>query len=116
MHSETVSMLRRLMVQQENWHILTSSFTKLYECNKILLRQTVYKEIAQSTFYLLKVNYRNTRTRREISSKLTIKTPGVSIVNVQHISHLVLVLLLLTLNMKLQVGRTFPEKTSSPFT
>ena len=25
-HSKTVSMFRRLMVKQENWHILTSSF------------------------------------------------------------------------------------------
>ena len=57
--------------------------------------------------YLLKVNNRNTRTRCEICSKLTIKTPerrhqrrsGVFIVNFEHISHLVLVFLLLTLNM-----------------
>ena len=39
--------------------------------------------------YLLKVNNRNTKTRCEICSKLTIKT---------HISHLVLVFLLLTLS------------------
>ena len=57
--------------------------------------------------YLLKVNNRSTRTRCEICSKLTIKTPergqwrlsGVFNVNFEHISHLVLVLLLLTLNM-----------------
>ena len=57
--------------------------------------------------YLLKVNNRNTRTRCEICSKLTLKTPepchwrrsGVFIVNFEHISHLVLVFLLLTLNM-----------------
>ena len=55
--------------------------------------------------YLLKVNNRNTRTRRKICSKLTIKTPercrrrsGVFIVNIEHISHLALVFLLLTLN------------------
>ena len=56
--------------------------------------------------YLLKVNNRNTRTRCEICSKLTINTPerrhcrrsGVFIVNFEHISHLVLVFLLLTLN------------------
>ena len=56
--------------------------------------------------YLLKVNIRNTRTRCEICSKLTIKMPerrhwrhyGVFI-NFEHISHLVLVFLLLTLNM-----------------
>ena len=57
--------------------------------------------------YLLKVNNRNTRTRREICSKLTLKTPerrhwrrsGIFIDNYEHISHLVLVFLLLTLNM-----------------
>ena len=57
--------------------------------------------------YLLKVNNRNTRTRSEICSKLTVKTParrqkrrsGVFIVNSEHISHLVLVFPLLTLNM-----------------
>ena len=56
--------------------------------------------------YLLKVNNRNTRTRCEICSKFTIKTPkrrhwrrsGVFIVNFEHISYLVLVLLLLTLS------------------
>ena len=52
---------------------------------------------------------KNTRTRCEICSKLTIKTPerrqwccsGVFIVNFEHISHVVLVFLLLTLNMNL---------------
>ena len=55
---------------------------------------------------LLKVNNRNTRTRCEICSKLTIKTPerrhwrrsGVFIDNFEHISHFVLVFLFLTLN------------------
>ena len=56
--------------------------------------------------YLLKVNSRNTRTRCEICSKLTLKTPerrrrpsSVFIGNFEHILHLVLVFLLLTLNM-----------------
>ena len=54
--------------------------------------------------YLLKVKNRNTRTRCEICSKLTTKTPewrrsGVFIANSKHISHLILVFLLLTLNM-----------------
>ena len=57
--------------------------------------------------YLVKVNNRNTRARREICSKLTIKTLerrqwrryGVFNVNFEHISQLVLVFLLLTLNM-----------------
>ena len=50
--------------------------------------------------YLLKVKNRNTSARCEICSKLTIKTPkGVIIINFEHISHLVLVFLLLTWNM-----------------
>ena len=57
--------------------------------------------------YLPKVNNRNTIRRCEICSKLTIKTPerrqwrrsGVCIVNFEHISHLLIVFLLLTLNM-----------------
>ena len=56
--------------------------------------------------YMLKVNNRNTRTRCEICSKLTIKTPerphwrrsGVFVVNFEHISHLALLFLLLTLS------------------
>ena len=57
--------------------------------------------------YLIKVNNRNIRKRCEICSKLIIKAPGrrhwrrfgVFIVNFEHISHFVLVFLLLTLNM-----------------
>ena len=57
--------------------------------------------------FLLKVNNRNTRTRQEICSNFTIKTPTrcywrrsiVFIVNFEYISQLVLVFLLLTLNM-----------------
>ena len=63
--------------------------------------------------YLFKVNNRNTRRRCEICStiriaivKLTIKTPdrrywrpfGVFFVNFEHISHILLAFLLLTLN------------------
>ena len=59
--------------------------------------------------YLLKVNNRSTRTRCERCSKLTIKIPerhhwrcsGIIIVNSEHISYLVRVFLLLTLNMQL---------------
>ena len=55
--------------------------------------------------YMFKVNNINTRTRREICSQLTIKTPerrqwrrsGVFIVNFEHILHLVLMFLLLIL-------------------
>ena len=56
--------------------------------------------------YLLRLNNKNTRTRCEICSKLTRKTPerrhwrrsGVFIFNSEQISHLVLVFLELTLN------------------
>ena len=50
---------------------------------------------------MFKVNNRNTRTRYEICSKLKAKTPegrgGVFIVNFEHISHIFLAFLLLTL-------------------
>ena len=63
--------------------------------------------------YLFKVNNRNTRWRCEICSKLTIQKPerrhwhcsGVFIANFEHISHLVLVFLLLSLNMLLLAGK-----------
>ena len=56
--------------------------------------------------YLLKGNNKNTRTKCEICSKLTIKTPErpywrravVFIVNFEHISNIALVFLLLTLS------------------
>ena len=70
------------------------------------------------SIYFLKVNNRNTRTKCEICSKLTIKTPerrhwrpsGVLIVKFEHISHLVLVFLLLTLNMQLPAGFFVPSQ------
>ena len=46
----------------------------------------------------------NTRRRCEICSKLTIKTPSVFIVNFEHILHLVLVFLLLTLSRQMLAG------------
>ena len=68
-------------------------------------RMLVYFFLAVGN-YMFKVNNRNTRTRCEICSKLTIKTSerrhwrrsGVFIVNFEHISHLVLKFLLLTLS------------------
>ena len=56
--------------------------------------------------YMFKSNNRNIRARCEICSNLTIKVPergqwchsGVFIANFEHISHLVQVFLLLTLN------------------
>ena len=62
--------------------------------------------------YVFKVNNRNARTRCEICSKLTIKTPqrrgwrrcGVFIVNFEQISHLVVVFILLTLSRYMPAG------------
>ena len=58
------------------------------------------------SIYLFRVNYWNTRTMREIGSKLTIKTPergqwrrsGIFIANFEQFSHIVLVFSLLALN------------------
>ena len=62
----------------------------------------INQKLVPAGIYLLTVNNRNTRIRCEIFSKLTKKTPerrhlrrsGV----IEHISHLVLVFLLLNLN------------------
>ena len=61
--------------------------------------------------YMFKVNNRNIRTSCELCSKLTIKIPkrllrryGVFNVNFEHIPHLVVVYLLLTLSRKMLAG------------
>ena len=62
---------------------------------------TTISKMIPANIYLLKVNDRNTRTRREIYSKLKIKTSddvAVFIVNFEHVSHPFLVFLLLTLS------------------
>ena len=61
---------------------------------------------------MFKVNKRNTKTRREICSKITIKTPerhqwrcsGVFIVNFERISHLIIVFLLLGWGRQMPTG------------
>ena len=76
---------------------------KVFSVSHLRLSQIYMLELFN---YMFKVNNRNTRTRCEICLKLTIKTPerrqwrrsGVFIVNFEHISHLVLVFLLLTLS------------------
>ena len=63
-------------------------------------------EIYPAGNHMFKVNNRNTRTGCEICSKLTTKIPerrqrrrsGIFVVNFDHISHPVLVFLLLTLS------------------
>ena len=81
-----------------------------------LLNASTWSQIKNNGFpasnFMFKVNSRSTRTRCEMSSKLTIKTSevrhwrrfGAFIVNLEHISHLALVLLLLTLNSYMPAG------------
>ena len=86
---------------------------KIFSAVTYLIYQDVFPKLTDNIaaqipvrIYLLKANKRNARTRCEICSKLTIKTPerrqwrcsGVFIVTFEHISHLVLVFLLLTLS------------------
>ena len=86
--------------------VLPPDATEVFES---LWKLLFYKNYP-SRHYLLKVKNRNTRTSCEKKcSKLKRKTPewrqwrrsGVFIVNFEHISHLVLVFLLLILNMQL---------------
>ena len=81
---------------------MLSHFTTL--CMKGLRSNAFDSQLTQPAFTFSKltiealeqINNRNTRTKCEICSKLTI---NVFIVTFEHISHLVLVFLLLTLNM-----------------
>ena len=75
---------------------------------KEYMKQSTNSSDYPAGIYLFKVSNRNTRTRREISLKLTLKTPkrrhwhdfGVLLLTFLHLfSHLVLVFLLLTVNM-----------------
>ena len=80
-----------------------------YQDRFLLLCQEVQSTFMQipASIYLLKNNNRNTRARCEICSKSVINIPerrhwhrsGIFIVNFEHISHLALVFLVLTLNM-----------------
>ena len=73
---------------------------------QILIICLIWWRIILAGNYMFKVNNKNPRKRCEMCSKLTKKTPelrlsrrsGVFIANFEHISHLVLVFLLLTLN------------------
>ena len=96
---------------KNNFNRLVMNITQI----NFLYRQNVHVlRLIPAGIYLLEVNNRNTRTRCEICSNLTIKTPerrqhqwrrsGVFIVNFEHISHLVLMFLSLTLNFQLPAG------------
>ena len=65
--------------------------------------------------YLFKVNNRNTRTRCEICSELRHQN-DVFIVNFEHISHLVLLFLLLTASKQMPTGTCISKGFYSDFT
>ena len=96
------------------WNLLLENINKILSLQDRYVNSNISWKSGQMVhvnafpcgIYLLKVNNRNTRTRCEISSKLTIKTPeqrqwrrsGVFIVNFTHISHLILMFQMLTSN------------------
>ena len=82
-----------------------------YSLKWVRHRRVLFFENSPADIYMFKVKNKNTRARCEICSKLTIKTPerrrrrfGVFIVNFEHISHLALVLLFLTLSWQMPAG------------
>ena len=92
-----------------------ANWVKLIDCNGININSPLTMQIAwcglttqvvdPANIYLFNVNNRNTRTRCEICSKLTIKKPerrsgGIFTVNFEDISHLFLVFLFFTLDSK----------------
>ena len=81
-------------------------FHKNKTMSSFILLNGINKSISFLSITQPAINVRNTRTKCEICSKLTIKTPerhrwrhsGVFIVSFEHISHFVLMFLLLTLS------------------
>ena len=78
----------------------------------------VRQDGSKPAFTCSKANNKNNRTRCENMLKLTIKTSerrqwrsGVFIVNFEHIPHLALLFLLLTLNMQLPGGKELEQQT-----
>ena len=95
---------RRYKVETLVRNDLSITLITVAETGCISLLNDILRTKFPAGIYLLKVNKRNTRIRCEICSKLKIKTPerrrsGAVIVNVEHVSHFVLVFLSLNLNM-----------------
>ena len=88
------------------WAHLRVLFSRSSQLKKYIMKCIIANNFP-ANIYLFKVNNRNTRKRCDICSTLTIKAPeqrhwlcsSVFIVSFEHISHLFLVFLLLTLNM-----------------
>ena len=101
---QPTNLLKKRLPAQE----FSCEFCKTYQSNLFLehLRAAASVCCIPAVNYVFKVSNRNTRTRSEICSKLTIKTPeryhwrrsDFFIVNFEHISHHVLLFLLLTLS------------------
>ena len=85
-------------IKTEKQKVLSLYFQWLCQELKNWMKRLKKWKIYQAGIYLLKGNNRNTGTRCEICSNLTMKIPDF-FVNFEHISDLVLVFLLLTLNM-----------------
>ena len=89
--------INKSLKKKLQWIIITISIT---------LIQFIMAYLITFGIYIFTVNNRNTRKRCAVCSKLTIMTPeqrhwrrsGVFIINFEHISHLFLVFLLLTLS------------------
>ena len=110
---KNIKLIGKNVFESTGFHITRTLFiaTQVYRVISTI-RNNLVNVIISAGIYLFKVNSRNTRARCEICLKLTIKTrercqchrSGVLIVNFEHIPHLVLVLLLLTLNKYLPAG------------
>ena len=87
-----------------NWHLFTGTWSVLASCSYVLRDHpfTVYVKFSEKQTFLTTCVYQYyvyMYVKINKNSKLTKKTPRVFIVNFEHILHLVLVFLLLTLNM-----------------
>ena len=108
----TQRFLEHLFLPPERGGETTLLFMFTANSNTSFHKHCIRLYLIPAGIYLFKVNNRKTRTRCEICSKLTINTPkrrqwrrsGVFIVNFEHISHLVLVFLLLTLSRYMPAG------------
>ena len=82
-------------------------------CSKLTIKTTKRGQF-QANIYFFNVHNKNIKKQYEICSKLTIKTPeryhsGIFIANFEHIPHLFLVPLLLTLNKSMLAGFMYSE-------
>ena len=97
-HRQSEIFLSLKFFTQENWPCLISSQCFFHIETTYLICMTNYP----ANVYLFKANSRNTIKRCDTCSKLT--SFGVFIVNFEHISHLSLVFLLLTLSKQMLAG------------